>query len=561
MSTWPASSTAASPRRPWLQRLRGSLGSLGSRFSLLAGAVALLMATVSAGISHRLAWQDAEDNARSTLEGLAMAVKNTAAVGAYAQDRVLLDEVTQGLTSHPMVGQAQIRLLTPGEAARPLVSAPGEAPALRVALHSPFNANEVLGHLELRADPQVLASGARARVWRSSMPLFVQVLLLTVLLGWLARWLLSQPMARLAEQVAALAPGATQPLPVPAGHQRDEIGRLVRRMNQLVQANAEALDLERELRAEVSAIEGRLRRLLNASSAAIFLLDEEGRLLQSNATLVRLCTGSSQGRLDGAAFVETHFAQPEQLHALRRRALQEGRSASADLRLQRNAPDGDERWAHVLLSPLAGEGGATLVEGVLYDVSQRRREEAHARHEAQHDALTGLRNRAGLRAELDRAAAVALAGGTAVSLLYVDLDGFKAVNDSRGHDAGDAVLREVARRLAVEARRAGDVVARLGGDEFVLVLQAGPEAPYVQEIAWRITRSLAEPIELPGGGAPACIGASVGMAGLPSHALDVQALMSQADHAMYLVKHAGKNGVATPEGLLPRPPARAEALA
>jgi diguanylate cyclase (GGDEF)-like protein/PAS domain S-box-containing protein len=536
--------------------VRGLLSaSLGRRFSLAAGAVALALASLSAGVSFVLAYRDAERDAAQTLAGLADAVKNTAAVGAYAKDTVLLDEVAKGLVRHPMVGEVRITLIdgpTVTQRRAGAQTASADTPRLQLDLASPFDAQETLGQIQVQAEPGALALGAQRQALRASLPMFLQVLLLTGLLSALAARLLSRPMARLAEQVAAIEPGSAQVLEVPQRHQRDEIGRLVRRINELLQATTTALDRERELRAEVSAIEGQLRRLLDASSAAIFLLDAEGRLLQGNATLVRLGAGSAEAALTPAGFIEQLFAQPEALHALRRSALEQGWPLSADLRLRRLATDGGECWVHVLLSPLAGDDGHPLVEGVLYDVTQRRREEQRARHQAQHDALTGLRNRAGLLAELDRAVAALQAGGKgALTLLYLDLDGFKAVNDARGHEAGDVVLREVAVRLSREARRGSDTVARLGGDEFVLLLQADADEPWVRELAWRLTRVLAHPIPLPDGGAPALIGASVGLAGLPQHAADRDSLLRAADQAMYQVKHATKNGVATPDGPLP----------
>lgn len=526
---------------------------LGRRFTLWAGALALALATLSAVVSYQLAERDAERDAQATLAGLIEAVINTAAVGAYAGDTVLLAEVANGLIRHPMVGRVRIELQggVQVQRQRQEATAPAGTPQVDVPLVSPFDAQESLGYVRVVAEPEALAREARRQALRASLPLFALVLLLTLLLNLLAARLLSRPMARLARQVAALEPGSAERLAVAPRHQHDEIGRLAGRTNELLQATATALDRERELRAEVSAIGSQLRRLIDASSAAIFLLDLDGRLVQANTTLVRLCTGLPNTELSSDHLVREQFHAPEALDALLRSAVDHGQSQSADLRLRRI--DGGEHWVHVLLSPLAGDGGAPLVEGVLYDVTQRRRDELLAQHQAQHDPLTGLRNRAGLNLELDRAIGAANAAGTGVSLLYLDLDGFKAVNDQRGHDAGDVVLRVIAQRLGGQMRRSGDFAARLGGDEFVLLLRAEPDAPWVTDLAWRLTRLLAEPIALPDGGVPVCVGASVGIAGLPRDAHDRDELLRQADLAMYAVKHAGKNGVATPLGPLSPP--------
>lgn len=535
--------------------------SLGRRFTGIAALLALAVATLTVGIGYRSAYVAAEQDARQTLAGLVEAVRNTAAVGAYANDAVLMGEVAQGLITHPMVAAVRIEPTAGAAVERHRgdpVPSPANAgiPEVSMPLLSPFDRSERVGQIHVRVEAGALSRLARHQALMLTVPMLAQVLVLAAVLGLLAARLLSRPMASLARNLAQLQPGSADLLPMPAAHAHDEIGLLVRHTNDLLLANATALGRERQLRAEVSAIEGQLRQLLDASSAAIFLLDASGRLLQGNATLQRLCTGQAEGRLAPERFTDDQFADPSAVRELMARALAQQHSVSADLRLSRGGEG--ECWVHVLLSPLpaqAGDDGPPWLEGVMYDVTQRRSDELRARHEAEHDPLTGLRNRAGLLAELDRHIDIARAGGPALALLYLDLDGFKAVNDSRGHEAGDAVLREVAARLRQLLRRSGDIVARLGGDEFVLLLPAVGPDPWLAEVAWRVVDTLAAPIALPGGGEAARIGASVGLAVLPRDAGDRDGLLRLADQAMYAAKRAGKQGVATPAGVLSRPAA------
>jgi diguanylate cyclase (GGDEF)-like protein len=163
-----------------------------------------------------------------------------------------------------------------------------------------------------------------------------------------------------------------------------------------------------------------------------------------------------------------------------------------------------------------------------------REREAALRHDATHDPLTGLANRSLLIDRLDAALAARVAGGPDVALLYVDLDGFKAVNDTRGHDVGDELLRQVARRL--EAAAPSDaVVARLGGDEFVVVV-TGLDAPAARDLADRAAADLAAPVRVAGAvlDTSASIGVSVAQGG------DVTAddMLREADEAMYQAKQA-----------------------
>ena len=156
-------------------------------------------------------------------------------------------------------------------------------------------------------------------------------------------------------------------------------------------------------------------------------------------------------------------------------------------------------------------GGRTEWEGrpavhvVLWDVSRRREVEEQLSWDATHDALTGLGN----RRYLDEALSALLSEGVPVGLLYVDLDGFKAVNDAYGHDVGDELLVRVAQRLA-EAVQAGDTVARVGGDEFIVGLRGVGEEARAKRIGERVLAVLAEPFDIRG--ARLSVGASFGVA-------------------------------------------------
>jgi len=172
---------------------------------------------------------------------------------------------------------------------------------------------------------------------------------------------------------------------------------------------------------------------------------------------------------------------------------------------------------------------------LLRDASVRQRAEADLREQALHDPLTGLPNRALLHDRLTSAIAVAQRLDTPLSLLMLDLNGFKAVNDTWGHHAGDMVLVEIASRLS-EILRESDTAARLGGDEFVLMLPATPLLGAIEA-----SRSLVDFIVAPVvvEGKPLTVGASIGIAVFPNHGRDAEVLLAAADSAMYEAKRSG----------------------
>ena len=184
-------------------------------------------------------------------------------------------------------------------------------------------------------------------------------------------------------------------------------------------------------------------------------------------------------------------------------------------------------------------------------VSQQRAKLQHELlHRAAHDSLTGLPNRAQAMRLIQGALARAQRSGAVVGLLFVDLDGFKAINDSFGHSAGDQVLRTAAARMQAEVR-AGDVVARLGGDEFVVLLEPLDEQASAVAVADRLVAAVSRPMEL-AGGRTVGIGASIGVALSQDGLTDPEVLLHESDVAVYRAKSTGRGHTEVFDGDLRR---------
>ena len=165
---------------------------------------------------------------------------------------------------------------------------------------------------------------------------------------------------------------------------------------------------------------------------------------------------------------------------------------------------------------------------------------ARSDYRAHHDGLTGLANRTLFEAAVNGQLALCRRNQTRLAILYIDLDGFKAVNDQHGHDAGDQILREVATRISASIR-GSDIAARLGGDEFAVAL-IDAEFASAQAFGKHLIETLSQPYQI--GAVQASIGASVGIAGYPDSATDMQTLLIHADRAMYRAKELGKGRLA-----------------
>lgn len=171
-------------------------------------------------------------------------------------------------------------------------------------------------------------------------------------------------------------------------------------------------------------------------------------------------------------------------------------------------------------------------------ISELRDNQDELEHLAQHDPLTGLANRRKFQERLDHALAQARRVPQTVSVLFIDLDRFKIINDHHGHEVGDVVLQTVARRLLAVLREV-DTVARIGGDEFVALLGAPANPEQLEAIARKLLQVLGEPMSLEGLNLD--LGCSIGIASYPDHASTATDLLAAADHAMYEAKTAGRN--------------------
>jgi diguanylate cyclase (GGDEF)-like protein/PAS domain S-box-containing protein len=207
--------------------------------------------------------------------------------------------------------------------------------------------------------------------------------------------------------------------------------------------------------------------------------------------------------------------------------------AQIELRIRHR--DGTMRLVVATLSSPADWGDLIIVN--LRDITRQRQLEERLRHDASHDPLTGLLNRKSFGEACEAACQKAASLGGTVGMLYIDLDGFKQINDSFGHDLGDTVLIETAGRLSMCATR-GQRVARLGGDEFAVLIESLSNESEAIALAERILDSVSRPIAVVADGVT--VGASIGIALRSDEGIEMSTLIREADAAMYTAKRNGR---------------------
>lgn len=275
--------------------------------------------------------------------------------------------------------------------------------------------------------------------------------------------------------------------------------------------------------------------LVAALAGGVAAFDRRLRCVGANPAMARWLGAGAPGELRRRpleGFLPGVPGERLRLHVLR--AFEGEAQSVGDVAYPRAGDGATRRWALATLAPLSD--GAGRVRGLvleLCDVTRRRRREAAARRRAHRDPLTRLPNRIAFMRRLERLISGRRAGDGAFSVLYLDLDGFKGVNDAHGHLVGDAVLARVAALLGA-AVRPGDTVARLGGDEFAVLLEGIGEAGAAMEIATRLARRIGAPMVIEG--REVVVAASVGVAVGRAGGGTAEALVRAADAAMYRAK-------------------------
>ncbi len=276
------------------------------------------------------------------------------------------------------------------------------------------------------------------------------------------------------------------------------------------------------------------------TSEGIMITDSEANILDVNPAFCEL-TGYRRDEVLGRnpRFLQSGYHEHDFYAGMWQSISEKGRWQGE---IWNRSSDGGVHPQQMTISAVRdGTGAAVRYLGVFADISERKREQEKVEHLAYHDALTKLPNRLLLGDRLERALARATRSEFLVVICYLDLDGFKQVNDMHGHKAGDAVLRHVARCFDVGVR-GNDTAARLGGDEFVLVLSEVRSRADWEPVIARVLAAIAQPCDV-GDGQMVSVTTSVGVAIFPTDGTDPETLLQRADLALYRAKRSGRNRI------------------
>ena len=279
--------------------------------------------------------------------------------------------------------------------------------------------------------------------------------------------------------------------------------------------------------------------LMETTADSIYFKDRECRLLRVSRKMAQDLGFSDPAELIGKTDIDLFgeaFGRGTRKDDLK--VMETGRSIIGLIE-SRQLDNGQTNWTLASKLPLRDESGNVMgLVGITREINEIRQTEVALQHLATHDTLTDLPNRYLMMDRLNQLLGRARRSGAVAALLFLDIDRFKDVNDSYGHEVGDLLLRAVAQRLTKSVRQS-DTVSRIGGDEFVVVLETIRQVHDADAVALKVLDAVARPLTL--GSHRVKVTVSIGISFYPENGADADTLLRAADSAMYLAKNEGGN--------------------
>ena len=503
--------------------------------------LALLVAGAQMFVEYRVAAMQI----RESLESLAGTFAPGIESALWNLQAPLISSLARGIGANPDVIDVAIVDAGGQAVGEGWHAAGGLAPSARLTIsrplvHAGFDGAERIGTLTIASSEAILLRRLADKFWYVAISDAVLFVCLGLLLLLLMKATMARPLRRFSEQIAALSVGAREGEIDLGRVQVAEIDDLAlafnRLMNQLAASRAHVAIQNERLERDETQIKG----IINSIPELIFIKDPQGVYQGCNAAFEAF-VGRPQAEIVGRKDSDLFEASQAEVYRDHDQSLfANGLTHTAERRAR--YPDGREVTLETIKTALFSSDGTVVgLIGVSRDITERKKADALIWRQANFDFLTGLPNRHHFQELLAREIERARSASTPGSLLFIDLDHFKEINDSLGHHLGDMLLVQAAERIR-QSLRSGDTLSRFGGDEFAVVLPELCDNSVISELALKIITRLSEPF-LPAG-QECFVSASVGVAIFPDDALDVADLVKRADQAMYAAKGAGRGRVA-----------------
>ncbi|MFC4258919.1 EAL domain-containing protein [Marinobacter lacisalsi] len=461
----------------------------------------------------------------------------------WALDRNLLDVQLEGILSLPDIIHLRLMIYPDSE----LVM--GEQPERKTATrehsfdiwHNDTLDTE-LGRLTVTASLERTYRELEQKIWITIATQFVKTFLTSILIVWIFQVMVTRHLSHMARYARRFSlTNLDQPLTLERAdtsrHRNDELGQVTDAFNQMRERLKDDLERRKQDEEEIR----KLSMAVEQSPSSVMICDRQWKIQFVNHKFSQL-TGyqptQALGQRPGDLALGARAARDSQ-HLWQTIRIQVQRVGVWQGEVNSVRRNGERYWEQLMVSPIKDESGRIshfLVIGE--DISIRKRYEQQLLRQANYDVLTGLPNRMLALDRLKLAVAQAQRENALVGVMFLDLDNFKHINDTMGHDAGDTLLVEASRRIS-SCLRGTSTVARLGGDEFLVLLPGLKDESGAEQVADRILKGFGAPFLL--NGQEVFVTTSIGIAIYPSDSDKTGTLLQNADAAMYEAKHKGKS--------------------
>ncbi|WP_303291976.1 EAL domain-containing protein [Marinobacter sp. SS5-14b] len=463
----------------------------------------------------------------------------------WALDQKLLQSQMEGILSLPDIAHLRLRIEPDSELV--MGEIPRNADTLSHSFPLVYDEGEHfnLGELTITANLHRVYSDLQTKVGVTLATQFFTIFIASILILWIFRHLVTRHLAVMAQYTRDLSlKNLSRPLQLDRqetpSNQRDELGMVTDAINQMRERLNDDVDRRERDAAEIL----KFSKAIDQSPSSVLICDRLWRIEYANRKFSQL-TGHDPSDIKGkhpSTLIEQSMDSQEAKHLWQSIRLQVQRVGVWQGEVNSARRNGERYWEQLVVTPIKDNNGETTGYLILgEDISIRKRYEQQLLRQANYDILTGLPNRMLALDRLKLALAQARRDDTQVGVMFLDLDNFKHINDTLGHDAGDTLLIEAARRVS-SCLRGTSTVARLGGDEFLVILPGLTGSDAACQVAERILQTFSTPFML--NAQEVFVTTSIGIATFPNDADNSGTLLQHADAAMYEAKHKGKSSFA-----------------
>ncbi|MEP1444490.1 MAG: diguanylate cyclase [Paraglaciecola sp.] len=515
------------------------------RVALAIAMVAIVVSTFASALSYYFGLESRQKSSYLLAEQLSKTVEQIAVIAAYVSDTELAQEIVNGLAINPSIKSVKLSNNEGLEALSGELS--GNSEEISLPLNHPFILNQQIGVLQIYLDDKFIQQQTQDSTRKEIFILLAVSLILAFFVSLLVHRRLTKPIQKLIDSFDLIDPHSPDTMRMLPYKRKDEIAKLVTGINALMHELHHSFSVEKDLRVQTQILERKFRLIFEQASAGICLIDDNDTITTFNPAFKSYFSEQDNDELTTLHF-PTLLTNPDKLQQLLREIRNKPQVAQVALDIECNVGD-KQKWMHCLFAKVTDQRaqqrdtGSPMVEVILYDVTERAERELQTRFEADHDLLTHLLNRRSGEKKLNKMLFFSIKNQQPFVLMMIDLDKFKPINDTYGHEAGDKVLKELSKRIIKMFNADSDVCIRWGGDEFVIAFNDDADNyDAIKEKAEKLLAQIQQPIQIQPD-LNCSVGASIGLVIAPEHGKVLHELLVNADDTMYKVKEQGRGRV------------------